>query len=382
MSLVTASETASYDQSGVYKLDLSEVIASILLEDTGFLSYLGISSEVATQTKHEWVEDALNPTTISQTAGNSYLSGAADTVVVFSANISRITAGTILKDQLSGKTEVMQVTGVSGISATVTRGFGGTTGQVHASEATYDIIANTRPQGMSGPKDESMTRSKPYNQTQIFSKGVKLTGTATSIDHAGISREDDYQIDKRLRELKRELDRSVIMGVRNGQPSDTEYGAMGGIIEWVGFIGAENVSGTAETLTPSVLNTMAKQVWDDGGMPDFVLVGGTQKQKISIFDEEYRRSTLDTRKAGYTIEEFVTDLGMNLRVIVDRWVPTDVVIVGDSSKIKVMPLNGRAFFLEKLGKTGDSNDWQIVGEYTMEVRNASEAHAYHFNLKQ
>lgn len=37
--------------------------------------------------------------------------------------------------------------------------------------------------------------------------------------------------------------------------------------------------------------------------------------------------------------------------------------------------------LEKLGKTGDSNDWQIIGEYTMEVRNAAQAHAYHFNLK-
>lgn len=382
MSLAAVSQTASFDQSGVYKLDLSEVLASILLDDTGFLSYLGISNEVATQTKHEWVEDALNPTTITQTAGNSYLSGAADTVVVFSANISRITAGTLLKDKLSGKTEVMQVTGISGISATVVRGHGGTSGQVHASGASYDIVAHPRAQGMTGPKDESMTRTKPYNYTQIFSKGVKLTGTATSIAHAGISREDDYQIDKRFRELKRELDRTVVMGVRNGQPSDSAYGAMGGIIEWVGFIGAGNVSGSAETLTPSVLNTMAKQVWDDGGNPDFVLVGGTQKQKISLFDEEFRRSTLDSRKAGFTVEEFVSDLGVNLRVIVDRWVPNDVCIVGDSSKIKVMPLAGRAFFLEKLGKTGDSDDWQIVGEYTMEVRNASEAHSYHFNLKQ
>jgi hypothetical protein len=72
---------------------------------------------------------------------------------------------------------------------------------------------------------------------------------------------------------------------------------------------------------------------------------------------------------------------MNLQVIVDRWVPTDVAVVIDSSKVKVLPLRTRAFFLEKLGKTGDSNDWQIIGEYTMEVRNAAQAHAYHFNLK-
>ena len=56
-------------------------------------------------------------------------------------------------------------------------------------------------------------------------------------------------------------------------------------------------------------------------------------------------------------------------------------MVFERSRVKIMPLKGRAFFLEKLGKTGDSDDWQIVGEYTMEMRNADGA-AYHDNLKQ
>ena len=235
---------------------------------------------------------------------------------------------------------------------------------------------------MTGPKDESVARTRPYNFTQIFSKGVIVTGTANAIKHNGIGREDMYQVDQRLRELKRELDRTAIMGVRAGaNVGATTYGTMGGIIDWVGFIGAGNNRGTAETLTPSVLNAMAKDVYDAGGRPDMVLVGGTQKQKISGFDQEFRRSTLDSRRAGFTVEEFVTDLGVNLRVVVDRWVPTDVAVVIDSSRVKIMPLQGRAFFLEKLAKTGDAENWQIVGEYTMEVRNAAEAHAYHFNLK-
>ena len=163
--------------------------------------------------------------------------------------------------------------------------------------------------------------------------------------------------------------------------STTVYGTMGGIIDFVGFQTGTNNIGTAETLTPSVVNSMAKKCWDAGLMPNTILVGGVQKQKISSFDQEFRRSTLDSRRAGYTVEEFVSDLGVNLRVIVDRWVPNDVAIVFDSSKIKILPLKGRAFFLEKLGKTGDSNDWQMIGEYTMEVRNASAA-CYHFGLKQ
>lgn len=382
----SGSQAYSADQSAVYKLDLSEVLATILLDDTDVLSTLGVSGEVATQTKHSWVEDALNATTILQSGGTQAqmaLGTTSGTVIRFSSSMmGRITAGTLLKNRLSGKTEVVQVTGVSGTSATVTRGYGATSAQTHAAAATWEIISNPRPQGMAGPADESTNRTLAYNFTQIFSKGVKITGTAQAIEHAGVNSEDAYQIDMRLRELKRELDRSVIMGVRaGGDISATVYGTMGGLIDYIGFIGAGNTNGTAETLTPSVLNAMAKQVFDDGGTPTHVIVGGTQKQKISQFDQEFRRSTLDSRRSGYTVEEFVTDLGVNLQVVVDRWVPNDVAIVIDASRVKIMPLRTRAFTLEKLAKTGDSDDWQIVGEYTMEVRNAAEAHAYHFNLK-
>ncbi len=381
MALANVSQAASFDQSAVYKLDLSEVLAAILLDDTDFVSMIGISGDTATQTKHSWVEDALNATTIAQTGGNSFLSGTTATVIVFSANIARITAGTLMKDKLSGRREVVQVTAINGISATVTRGFGSSSAIAHVSGATWEIIAHPRPQGMAGPKDESTTRSLKHNFTQIFSKGVKITGTALSIEHAGISAEDDYQIDLRLRELKRELDRACIMGMRQGEPADGTYGVIGSIIYWTSVANTTNRVTTAESLTPAVLNDLVKKCWDIGLFPDTVLVGGVQKQKISLFDQEFRRSTLDSRRAGYTVEEFVSDLGVNLRIIVDRWVPNDVCVVFERSRVKIMPLKGRAFFLEKLGKTGDSDDWQIVGEYTMEMRNADGA-AYHDNLKQ
>jgi hypothetical protein len=377
----------SATQSATYKLDLSEVLSAILLDDTDFISEIGIAAEAATQTKHQWDEDTLNATTVLQSGGTSAqmaLGTTTGTIIRFSSSmVGRITAGTLLKDTLSGKTEVIQVTGVSSTSATVVRGYGATSAQTHAAAAVWDIIANARPQGMTGPKDESVARTRSFNFTQIFSKGVVITGTANAIDHLGVGKEDMYQIDMRLRELKRELDRTAIMGVR--APNDvaaTTYGTMGGVIDFVGFIGAGNVNGSAETLTPSVVNAMAKQVFDDGGNPMMLLVSALQKQKISTFDQEFRRSTLDSRRAGYTVEEFVTDLGVNLRVVVDRWVPEDVAMVLDTTRVKVLPLTGRAFFLEKLAKTADSENWQIVGEYTMEVRNADKAHAYHFNLKR
>src|SRR3990167_3977466 len=257
MALVDPTPTASFDQSAVYKLDLSEVLSSILLDDTDFVSMMGVSNEVATQTKHSWIEDALNATTITQTGGNSFLSGTTATVIAFSANISRITAGTLMKDQLSGKSEVVQVTAVSGVSATVTRGYGATNGESHVSGATWEIISHPRPQGMAGPKDESKARALVHNFSQIFSKGVKAGADVGA----------------------------------------STYGTMGGVIDYIGWINTGNKTTTAETLTPSVVNAMAKQVFDDGGSPDILLLGGLQKQKVSAFDQEFRRSTLDSRRA-------------------------------------------------------------------------------------
>ena len=387
MALQTPGMTTSYDQSATYILSLDQMVDSILLDDADVLSTLGFSSEgkPVTQTKHEWDEDELNPVTV--TAGRILESAVSATgsalVLTSTAHAGRITAGTLLTDQLSGKNEVLQVTGVSGLSATVTRGYGGTSAETHGATAIYDIISNPRPQGMTGPKDESVARTRSYNYTQIFSKGVRLSGTALAIEHNGIGAEDTYQVDKRMRELVRELDRTVIMGVRSSaNVVDGTYGTMGGLIDYIKHATSGNTTSTVETLVPSVLNAMIKQIWDDGGSPDMVLVGGAQKQKISAFDKEYRRSTMDSRRAGFTVEEFVSDLGISLRVVVDRWIPSDMAIVIDSSRIMIKPLQGRSFFLEKLAKTGDSENWQIVGEYTMEVKQAAKAHAIHWNLKQ
>lgn len=385
MALSGSTPTASYDQSATLILSLDPVVDLILLDDANILSVLGFSNEgkPVTQTKHQWDEDELNPVTLLDGTDGKALIASALTVAINSSHTGRLTAGTLLFDQASGKNEVLQVTAMGAVSATIVRGYGGTSAEAHASGATYDIIANPRPESMAGPADESVARSRSYNYTEIFSKGVNLSGTALAIEHNGVPAEDAYQIDKRTRELIRELDRTVIMGVRSaGDHSDSVYGTMGGLIDYIKHASSGNTTSTAETLTPSVLNAMIKQIWDDGGEPDMVIVGGTQKQKISTFDKEYRRSTMDSRRAGFTVEEFVSDLGINLRVVVDRWMPVDMALVIDSSKVHIKPLSGRSFFLEALAKTGDSNKWQIVGEYTMEVKQAAKAHAIHWNLKQ
>ena len=253
MALQAPSQTTSYDQSATYILSLDPMVYAILLEDAELLNELRIDySDPATQTKHEWDEDELNPVTVAANATGG-LSTGSTSLMLAATQASRVTAGTLLKDQASGKFEVLQVTAISTNTATVTRGYNSTSAESHAASATFDIIANPRPEGMDGPKDESVARTRSYNYTQIFSKGVKLTGTAIAIKHNGISSEEEYQIDKRLRELVRELDRTLIMGIRSStRHSDTVYGTMGGVIDYVKHASSGNTNSTPETHTPSV----------------------------------------------------------------------------------------------------------------------------------
>ena len=57
-----------------------------------------------------------------------------------------------------------------------------------------------------------------------------------------------------------------------------------------------------------------------------------------------------------------------------RWVPEDAVLLLDSTRLEVMPLQGRSFHFKSLAATGDSFKGQVIGEYTLEMKNES-AHA-------
>jgi hypothetical protein len=45
------------------------------------------------------------------------------------------------------------------------------------------------------------------------------------------------------------------------------------------------------------------------------------------------------------------------------------VLLLDTSRIEVMPLAGRSFQYKPLGATGDRESGQVIGEYTLELRN-------------
>lgn len=377
MALAATTPLASYDQSAGEFLDLSNELAEIIRRDNvSFLSRVGISGE-ATETTHSWMEDSLNGNTATLDE-SGFDSSETDMTFVSTSNIR---VGSLLRNTSeAGKTEVIQVTSVdSATVCTIVRGYGSTTGEAHSTGSTWSII-NPNQEGQDPPADSSKVRTKVSNITQIFQYGINVSHTMRAVLQAGVADEFTFQVARRLMEAMRELDMALVGGIKSASAgSDTVYRSMGGIIEFASQA-TGNLNTTSEALSLTVVNAMAKQIWDDGGYPNFILVGGKQKRAISAFDQSARRAVYDATVAGYVVDRIITDLGFVLDVIVDPWVPDDVAIVGDLNKIRVMPLRNSAMRAEDLSKTGASNKAQIYGEYTAEFRNAIQTLAHHNNL--
>lgn len=379
MALAADSSLSTYDQSAGEFLDLSDMLAEVIRRDnTSFLSRVGINGQ-ATETTHSWMEDSLNANTATCAEA---LDNSETVLSVATGDGAKFRIGTLFKLNNPGATEVMQVTAISGDDLTIVRGYGSTSAEAGTAGTTDPIliISHANQEGQDPNADTSKTRTKVSNYTQIFQYGINVSASMRAVLQAGVGDEYSFQVARRLMEAMRELDSTVVGGIKSASAgSDTVYRTMGGMIEFASQA-AGNLTTTSEALTMSVVNAMAKQIWDDGGYPTFILVGGKQKRAISAFDQSARRSVYDTQVAGYVVDRIITDLGFMLDVIVDPWMPDDVAIVGDLAKVKVMPLRNSAMRAEELAKTGAATKGQVYGEYTMEVRNATSAFAYHNTL--
>ena len=152
---------------------------------------------------------------------------------------------------------------------------------------------------------------------------------------------------------------------------------MNGIIQLIvtndlapGAGGMPDGGGTGnDELTEELLNAALRRVWDNSsGNIDTIVVGGAQKRKINEFASASRQYVPEDTSYRDMINVYESDFGV-YRVIMSRWVPEDAVLFLDSSRLDVLPLAGRSFHFKALAATGDSFKGQVIGEYTLEMKN-------------
>ena len=351
--------------------DVSDLIGIISPYETPLLNALGDPMKEANSTHHEWLEDELLPNK-DAINDSTYTDPTSDTEFVVDHG-SRCRVGDQI--QVEGSEELMLVTGISTNTLTIVRGYAGTTAENLADNQVINILGNAALEGADKPGARFTNRSRCGNYTQIFTTAVEVSGTDLAASQLGLADELDNQKQSRLRELVRDLENTVLNG---GQPASNPEGSgsvrrsMKGIIQHL----STNIFHTGDSGFPSgtaldeaMINYVLRKIWENSsGNVDLIIVGGFQKRKINAFCSDSRAYGANDTIFTDMIGIYESDFGI-CKIVTTRWMPQDAALLLDSSRINVLPLAGRSFHFKPLASSGDYECGQLIGEYTVELKN-------------
>jgi hypothetical protein len=236
---------------------------------------------------------------------------------------------------------------------------------IEGDEATADAVAAT---------------TRLSNSSQILDKVVTITGTQEAVDKAGRASEIAYQVAKKAKELKRDLESSLTSNNAEVTGGSGTARQLGGLGSWVatndvfgsggasgGLGNTARTNGTQRAFTEAQLKSVIKSVWNEGGNPQIIMVGPFNKQKLSGFTGNSTRFDAGADATLYTsVDVYASDFGQT-QVIPNRFSRDREAWVLDMDFWGVAFL--RDFTMHELAKTGDTEKRQLLVECTLESRN-------------
>ena len=243
------------------------------------------------------------------------------------------------------------------------------------------VTNNAVIEGDEATLDASTATTRLSNSSQIMDKTVVITGTQESVDKAGRASELAYQIAKRAKELKRDMEATITGNIAEVAGNSSTARKMGTLGSWVttnddlasdgasgaGAGNAAHTDGTQRAFTESQLKSVIKSVWNAGGDPSMIMCGPFNKQKLSGFTGNSTRFDAGADATLYTsVDVYASDFGQ-LQVVPNRFSRDRDAYVLDMEYWAVAFL--RDFSMHELAKTGDSEKRQLLVEATLESRN-------------
>ena len=351
--------------------DVADLIGIVSPYETPLLDAIGDPLRAAASTYHEWLEDELLPN--KDTVNDELITEPSLDTEFDVANGDRFRIGDQI--QVEGSSELMLVTAISLDTLTVVRAYAGTVAEDLVTGQTINILGNAALEGSDKPEVRFTNRSRKGNYTQIFTSSVEVSGTHMAASQLGLSDEMDYQKQERLRELIRDLENTVING---GLPTAIPQGngsvrrTMKGVVQSLSTnVFAAGDSGFPEggDLDEEKINYVLRSIWENSnGNVDLIVVGGYQKRQINGFLNSSRAYGPADTTYRDMVSLYESDFGV-CRIVTSRWMPKDAMLLLDSSRVNVLPLAGRSFHFKPLASGGDYECGELIGEYTVELKN-------------
>lgn len=209
------------------------------------------------------------------------------------------------------------------------------------------------------------TRAEKSNITQLFCKGVSISGSGEASTITGIDSLFADETNDRMVEIKFNVENSLINStIITG--TTTTAAQMRGLLSFC--VTGNIVSGVVTGATAGQLMDVIKLIWDNGLSQDGLIVMANSAWKSAIDSWYVSQYTYNAEMSrfGLVARELNTNYGI-CNLMLNRWMPAGKVLVFNPKFVKLAYL--RKPHLKMLGATGDSISGLIITELTLEVLN-------------
>jgi hypothetical protein len=310
--MATDAVNSSYNVIG-NREDLSDILTNISPTATPFFSSIGRTT--AKSTNHEWQIDTL-PTAVKT---NAVTEGASATNV--SASVTT---------RLGNRTQIFQ---------------------------NVVVISNTQIDGMNTAGRENEWAYQMKRQSMALARDIEMSLVQNSAQVSGTMSVTPIMEGLGLFDTTGEVSGQAA-GWLSGSwiPGSLGYGVTGGT-------GASLAGRTA--LTETIFNDLLQKIWDNGGRPNMILVGGYLKRVISSFSANatrYSSITSGDKILSGSVSVYESDFGL-VEMKLSNFVGATVLGAIETQYMKVAQLRGLTF--SRLAKDGDRERGQFVFEATL-----------------
>ena len=226
---------------------------------------------------------------------------------------------------------------------------------------------NADVEGATATGATSSTKARLSNYTQIMSKTGAVSGTQRKVTIVGEQDEFAFQMKKSMLEWKIGADSDLILQTSAAGAASTAR-TMTGLINALSQGNVVTGSATTIALRESDFNDLLQKIFEAGAVPDTCYVNGFLKRRISQFVTSNTRflNMGEDNKLVNRISIYESDFG-TIEIVLERYMTKTVGILQKDALFRKAWLRKPVTF--PLAKRGDLDEFEIVGEWTLEYLN-------------
>lgn len=232
------------------------------------------------------------------------------------------------------------------------------------------VINNYHVEGADAGTAATTATTRVTNQTQISKKVVEVSGSHEAVNNAGKKSELAHQLAKASKELKRDMEGSLLADNAAAAGDATTARETRGAANWITTnVVDAGTTGTHAAMVEDDVLAAAEAVWTAGGEASTILLGATNKKLITAMTgrADATRSVVDSNMTLYnTVDVYVSDFG-TYNIVMDRFCDQDVVYFLDHDMWSVDYL--RDFQTVDIARAGDGEKKMLLVEYGLRCGN-------------